>query len=155
MGDLFIGGGVGGRTMTERTGGCLCGAVRYTIDTENTGLSGCSCEQCRRHTGSLLVALDMPYEAVTFTKGRPAVYTSSSWAERGFCRDCGSTLFYRVTSGKMAGSTSMAAGTLDSLEGMRVEHEVFADGAGGAYALAGEHERLSGEETMKKYGGGS
>jgi hypothetical protein len=139
--------------MTERTGGCLCGAVRYTITTDKTGLGACSCEQCRRHTGSLLVTLDGPGEAITFTEGAPAVYPSSSWAERGFCRDCGSTLFYRVTAGKMTGWTAMAAGTLDSLEGLRIENEVFADGTGGAYVLAGAHERLTGEETMKKYSG--
>jgi hypothetical protein len=139
--------------MTERTGGCLCGAVRYAIATDKTGLSGCSCEQCRRHTGSLLVALDVPAEAISFTAGEPAVYTSSGWAERGFCRDCGSTLFYRVTRGKMAGLTAMAAGTFDSLEGLHVTHEVFADGTGGAYALAGTHERLTGAETMAKYSG--
>ena len=137
--------------MTERSGRCLCGAVRYTVTTDKTGLCGCSCEQCRRHTGSLLVSLDAPAEAVRFTAGEPAVYTSSSWAERGFCRDCGSTLFYRVTAGKIAGHTALAAGTLDSLEGLHVEEEVFADGAQGAYLLAGDHERLTGEETMAKY----
>ena len=136
-----------------RAGGCLCGAVRYAIRSDKTGLGGCSCEQCRRHTGALLVSLDAPAEAITFTAGTPAVYASSSWAERGFCRDCGSTLFYRVTAGKMAGLTAMAAGTLDSLDGLKLDHEVFADGTGGAYCLAGEHERLTGEETMAKYSG--
>jgi len=140
--------------MTGRTGGCLCGAVRYTIETEKMELGACSCEQCRRHTGSLLVSLDGTAETVRFTKGEPAVYTSSSWAERGFCRDCGSTLFYRVTAGKSAGYTSVAAGTLDSLDGLAVSHEVFSDGTGGAYTLAGEHQRLTGEQTMKKYAGG-
>ncbi len=139
--------------MTERTGGCLCSAVRYTITTDKTGLGACSCGQCRRHTGSLLVTLDGPGEAITFTEGAPAVYPSSSWAERGFCRGCGSTLFYRVTAGRMAGWTAMAAGTLDSLAGLRIENEVFADGTGGAYVLAGAHERLTGEETMKTYSG--
>jgi hypothetical protein len=140
--------------MTERTGGCLCGAVRYTIRSDKTDLGGCSCEQCRRHTGSLLVSLDGPGKAITFTAGEPAIYTSSGWAERGFCRDCGSTLFYRVTAGSMAGHTAMAAGTLDSLEGLSVGNEVFSDGTGGAYVLAGDHERLTGAETMAKYSGG-
>jgi hypothetical protein len=140
--------------MTGRTGRCLCGAIRYTIGTEKTELGACSCEQCRRHTGSLLVSLDGPAEAVRFTAGKPAVFTSSSWAERGFCRDCGSTLFYRVTAGKSTGWTAMAAGTLDSLDGLRVRNEVFSDGTHGAYMLAGEHERLTGAETMAKYAGG-
>lgn len=53
----------------------------------------------------------------------------------------------------MAGLTAMAAGTLDSLDGLSVTHEVFSDGTGGAYLLAGEHERLTAVETMAKYSG--
>ncbi len=32
---------------------------------------------------------------VTFTKGRPAIFQASSWGERGFCRDCGTPLFFQ------------------------------------------------------------
>ena len=135
-----------------RTGACLCGAVRYGAATDSTTLGACCCEQCRRHTGSLLVGLGVMAGAITWT-GTPATYRSSDWAERGFCPTCGSTLFYRVTAGAMAGYTSIAAGTLDDTAGLVLGHEYFAD-ACGAYRLAGDHRRITRAETIAKFSGG-
>ncbi len=33
-------------------GGCLCGAIRYTVDAPITGLRACHCINCQKHTGS-------------------------------------------------------------------------------------------------------
>jgi hypothetical protein len=134
-----------------RTGACLCGAVRYAAATDAAGLGACACDQCRRHTGSLLVGLGVMADAVRWD-GVPATYRSSGWAERGFCRDCGSTLFYRVTAGPMAGYTSLAAGTLDDLSGLSLTHEYFSD-ACTAYGLAGDHARISRADTIAKFSG--
>lgn len=134
-----------------RTGSCLCGAVRYAAATDAAVLGACACDQCRRHTGSLLVGLGVMADAVRWNGG-PATYASSDWAERGFCRDCGSTLFYRVTAGPMAGYTSLAAGTLDDLTGLALGHEYFAD-ACTAYRLAGDHARISRADTIAKFSG--
>ena len=56
--------------MANFTGGCLCGAVRYTIDTDP--LPGrkllCYCEDCQRQTGSaFLAALAFSADRVTLT----------------------------------------------------------------------------------------
>ena len=134
-----------------RTGACLCGAVRFAAASDALVLGACACDQCRRHTGSLLVGLGVMADAVRWD-GKPATYRSSDWAERGFCRDCGSTLFYRVTAGPMAGYTSLAAGTLDDLTGLSLGHEYFAD-ACTAYRLAGDHARISRAETIAKFSG--
>lgn len=131
------------------TGGCLCGAVRYDLATDATALGACSCDQCRRHTGSLLVGLGAMADAIVW-QGAPAVFRSSDWAERGFCGVCGSTLFYRVTAGRMAGYTSVAAGTLDSVAGLVLDHEYFSD-ACPAYVLAGDHARMTRAETIAKF----
>lgn len=79
----------------ERTGGCLCGAVRFAAH----GVPGfphtCSCAQCRRHSGALTVAwVEYPAEAVVWTgpAGAPARWRSSAGSSRGFCPTCGSTL---------------------------------------------------------------
>ena len=34
------------------TGGCLCGAIRYTITTPITELRACHCVHCQRASGS-------------------------------------------------------------------------------------------------------
>jgi hypothetical protein len=38
--------------MRERTGGCVCGAVRYVVRGEPTHVGRCHCADCRKRSGS-------------------------------------------------------------------------------------------------------
>ena len=114
--------------MTTKTGGCLCGAVRFEAEGVEEGFGICHCGMCRRWTGGVYAATQT--KVVRFTAGEDQVktYTSSDWAERGFCGECGSNLFYRITlEGPMKGATHLALGSLDELEGMTLETELYVD----------------------------
>ncbi len=80
--------------MTDITGGCQCGAVRYALsDTPRSTV--CHCRMCQRAVGNVFAALAMvPKSAVTWTRGEPTLYASSNVAKRGFCRDCGTPLTF-------------------------------------------------------------
>ena len=83
------------RIEVEASGGCQCGAVRYhaTAMLDNAHL--CHCRMCQKAVGNIFAALvAAPNDAVTWTRGTPAVFMSSQHVERGFCRDCGTPLFY-------------------------------------------------------------
>jgi hypothetical protein len=72
----------------QRTGTCLCGAVTFTADIKPK-ISACHCGMCRKWTGG--VFLTVQARDVRFTgEDAIATYTSSDWAERGFCSRCGS-----------------------------------------------------------------
>jgi hypothetical protein len=77
------------------TGGCQCGAVRYALYAEpDVGI--CHCRMCQKATGGLFLAsAGVPLAQFAWTEGEPAVFRSSSVAERGYCRDCGTPLFFR------------------------------------------------------------
>jgi len=77
------------------TGGCQCGAVRYALYAEgDVGI--CHCRMCQRATGGLFSAsAGVPLAQFAWTRGEPAVFRSSSVAERGYCHDCGTPLFFR------------------------------------------------------------
>lgn len=77
------------------TGGCQCGAVRYALYAEpDVGI--CHCRMCQKATGGLFLAsAGVPLAQFAWTRGQPAVFRSSSIAERGYCRDCGTPLFFR------------------------------------------------------------
>jgi hypothetical protein len=77
------------------TGGCQCDAVRYALYAEpDVGI--CHCRMCQRATGGLFLAsAGVPLAQFAWTRGQPAVFRSSSIAERGYCRDCGTPLFFR------------------------------------------------------------
>ena len=69
---------------------------------------------------------------------------TSEWAERGFCRECGSSLFWRITAaGKYHGTTSVSLGSLDDTSGVTLIKEWFIDKKPEAYTLAGERECIT------------
>ena len=76
------------------SGQCHCGAVRYEMPAEVIYHALCHCGDCRRATGAPLVSWGLaPHDKVTIT-GEPKVYASSENAQRHFCGECGTSLFY-------------------------------------------------------------
>ena len=106
---------------TGRGGGCLCGAVRYETSGEPKFSPLCHCRMCQRWTGSAMLAtVAFDRDVVVFTKGEPRVYWSSDVSERGFCPECGSSLFTRYASGgAFDGIIFVALGTFDDPECVR------------------------------------
>ena len=49
-------------------------------------------------------------------------YSSSDWGERGFCAECGSTLFWRL---KDESHQSILAGSLDGETGLKTSHHIY------------------------------
>ena len=97
------------------TGGCLCGAVRYTAKRPPRHVVYCHFTMCRRASGSAFsMFVAVKADEFEFTKGEPKVYQSSEFAERGFCGDGGSPLFFRCTHGSEW--ISPALGSLDAPE---------------------------------------
>ena len=71
-----------------RTGGCLCGAVRYSVEGEPFHVGRCHCADCRKESGSTYTIYGQwPREAFS-VDGEYKTYEG-----RSFCRHCGSSLF--------------------------------------------------------------
>ncbi len=83
-----------GDVSDKINGGCLCGSIRFQAMAERIWIGYCHCRMCQKASGGPFILYVACWKAdVTFTKGRPAIFQSSSWGERGFCRDCGTPLF--------------------------------------------------------------
>ena len=82
--------------MQPLTGGCLCGAVRYTLSESPTLVTLCHCTMCRRSVGAQSVTwATLPKAAVALQgEERLTWYRSSSRARRAFCGTCGSSLLF-------------------------------------------------------------
>ena len=92
------------------TGGCQCGAVRYALYGEPDA-DICHCRMCQKAVGNLFMAVaGVPLDDFAWTSGEPAVFRSSSAAERGFCRDCGTPLTFRYLA---RSRISVTLGSLD------------------------------------------
>jgi hypothetical protein len=134
--------------MTTLSGGCLCGAVRFAADDVETHYHACHCGMCRRWSGGApFFATEA--RALRFT-GEEHVqrYTSSSWAERGFCRTCGTHLFYFL---KPAGTYALSVGTFDDQAAFRLAREICIDRKPDGYALAGDRPRLTEAEAFAQF----
>lgn len=113
--------------MTESakitTGGCLCGAVRYQVRGPLRDVVNCHCGMCQRLHGSF-----GPHSkarkvniAITNDSGL-AWYTTSEIARRGFCRVCGSSLFWEPFD---LDATGIIAGSLDGPTSLRTIGHIY------------------------------
>lgn len=116
-----------------RTGGCLCGSVRYEVRGTLRPVVMCHCTQCRRTTGHFMAATAARLADFRFlSEGELRWYQSSQQARRGFCARCGSTLFWE---GEARDYLSIAAGTLDDSSGLIVAAHIFVGDKGAYYDI--------------------
>lgn len=101
------------------TGRCACGAVTYRIEGDLRDVWNCHCPRCRRITGHFLAATRARIDDLRFETGEDRLtwWAPDDTAAYGFCRTCGSTLFWRSAS--HPDSFAVAAGPLDPPTGLR------------------------------------
>ena len=132
------------------SGRCLCVAVSYTAEVVNGEVHASHCATCRKWSGASMLA--MGTAAVDFTgASNIARYDSSEWAQRGFCRNCGSNLFYQL---KDQGNYIMCVGAFDDSPDFELCGEIYIDEKPSGYDFAGEHSRMTGAEFMASIGSG-
>jgi hypothetical protein len=116
-----------------RTGGCLCGAVRYSVTGALRPVVMCHCTQCRRMTGHVMAATAARRaDFRLLAEGELKWYAASKEARRGFCGRCGSTLFWE---GVERDDISIAAGSLDDSRGLRIACHIFVADKGDYYEI--------------------
>jgi hypothetical protein len=71
-----------------RTGGCLCGAIRYSLEGEPFHVGRCHCADCRKESGSTYTIYGQWPREDFSVEGEYASYEG-----RSFCPHCGSSLF--------------------------------------------------------------
>lgn len=116
----------------DRSGGCLCGAVRYRIVGELRDVVVCHCSRCRRAHGHVGAYTEAASTELALLADRSLRWYVADGRERGFCRDCGATLFWRRVG---ADRTSITAGTLDEPTGLRTAAHIFVASKGDYYEI--------------------
>ena len=101
------------------TGRCGCGAVSYVVNGPLREVYHCHCHRCRRFSGHHAamtsagledLELDDPEESLAW-------WTPVDEVAYGFCRRCGSSLFFAPADDP--GRWSICAGTLEVPTGLR------------------------------------
>ncbi|WP_299281646.1 GFA family protein [uncultured Tateyamaria sp.] len=130
----------------DKSGGCLCRAVRFDARNVPSTYGICHCPSCRRWTGSALLEVSVKTDDLTWYGAEHiATRKTSAWAERAWCRECGTALYFRQTKpGEWFGGTDLALGLFDDPNGFTLTHEIFVDEMPDSFAYAhGDHKRLT------------
>ena len=129
-------------------GQCLCGAVKFhgTLVADR-GIGACHCGQCRRWGGG------GPFMPVRFEGGVTfgddtglTWYKSSEHGERGFCRVCGSSLFWRAPGA--GNDVAINVSTLPEDHGQKLFEHIWVDDQPDWYAFADDCPRKTAADVL-------
>jgi hypothetical protein len=106
------------------TGKCECGQVSFEIEKVSETASACHCSQCRRTSGHIWASTNAEVKDLRFTnEAGLSWYKSSDYASRGFCKNCGASLFYKLD--RKPELISIAVGCLDHPVNVKLHRHIF------------------------------
>jgi hypothetical protein len=115
------------------SGGCMCGGVRYEVTGPLREIIACHCRECQQASSNHVTATAAKPGNLVITEERGLAWYSHGGAlNRGFCKLCGSTLFF--DHGKEH-PTGIAVGSFDTAPDMHVAVHIYTDEAGAWYDL--------------------
>ncbi|QJB70105.1 GFA family protein [Parasphingorhabdus halotolerans] len=122
--------------MTETNnhkGSCLCGAVQIEVAGDLPEADACHCTNCRKQSGHYWASTDIPAGALT-VRGEENVswYQSSEKVRRGFCKTCGSFLFWDANT---VDKTAVAMGCFDTPTRTKLWSHIFVADKGDYYQI--------------------
>ena len=114
-------------------GFCLCGAVSFEVEGELAPPDACHCTMCRRTSGHYWASTDVPRDKVMI-RGKENVgwYQSSETVRRGFCKSCGSSLFWDAAS---SSRLAISMGAFEAPTGTRLAKHIFVPDRGDYYEI--------------------
>jgi hypothetical protein len=115
-------------------GGCLCGAVRFSVAGELGAPNACHCQMCRRVSGHYFASTEVKKRDLTLEQAEALRwYASSAKVRRGFCGICGSSLFWDPPGRNWI---AVAMGAFDGPTGVAMNLHIFVGEKGDYYEIA-------------------
>lgn len=103
-------------------GRCLCGKVKVKAEQVVLRAGVCHCLYCQKWSGGPLFTVDCGTEVKLEGSCFVSTFNSSDWAERGFCNNCGTHLFYRL---KQNSQYFMPVGLFEQLKDLVFDHHIL------------------------------
>ena len=121
------------------TGKCMCGAVVFEFRADREDVTECHCGQCRAWSGHRWASLNAPFESLQIKISEEALggYKSSDYARRGFCKSCGSSLFWHADKlDDHKHRIAVSAGAIEKGAPMKLAEHIFVADKGHYYEIA-------------------
>lgn len=103
---------------------------------------------CRRWGGGPFLSIDCTTDTEIAGREHIAEYDSSAWAARGFCKTCGTHLYYRL---KSASSFAIPAGLFSEQGHLTLTTQIFIDRKPPFYDFANNTQKLTEEQVIAQY----
>lgn len=130
------------------SGNCLCGAVKVHTTISNQ-LGACHCGVCKHWGGGPSLCIDSVEKPQFEGEENITIYPSSEWAERAFCKCCGSHLYYRLKGEKV--HYSLSIGIFDNVQDIEFVSQIYIDKKPDYYTFANNTEKLTEAEVIALY----
>lgn len=136
----------------KATGSCLCEGVKFTFKLKAKHFDGCHCSMCRKWGGGPALTVESDGEIEFVGVENLAIYSSSEWAERGFCKVCGSHLFYRLKD-KNLNFCNFNLGTIDNHEDFKFTTQIYIDAKPENYSFSNETKNMTEKDVLEAFKG--
>lgn len=134
-------------TTKPAKGSCLCGSIKLEATSMSTSLGTCHCGMCRKWSAGPFFSVDCGSDIKIDGSEHLAIYDSSQWAERGFCKNCGTNLFYKL---KETQHYYMSAELFNEPD-LNFDHQVFIDEKPKYYTFSNQTKDMTGPELFAAF----
>jgi len=132
----------------NRSGNCLCGKINFEVSLCKKAVHICHCHLCQKWGGGPGFAVQVEGDWQVDGAENLTWFASSEWAQRGFCKTCGTHIFFKTNDGSYHGVTA----NIDNLDDLKIEEHIFVDSKPDYYDFADDSPRLTEEEFLVKIG---
>lgn len=133
--------------LNQSEGRCLCGAVTLIAQKLSPEVGVCHCSTCRKWNGGPFFATSCDSVDIQGLD-KVSLFQSSDWAERGFCQNCGTHLFYRLKDNQQY---ILPVDLFDLDQELQLSHQVFIDEKPDYYSFANKTENLTGAQVFAQF----
>ena len=134
--------------MAELNGTCLCGSVSLRVSPEQEQISVCHCSKCRVWSGGPFVAIPCGTNVKIKSGDTLGVYKSSEWAERTFCKNCGTVIAWRLQDDT---DYHVSASLFDETARYKFTSQIFIDEKPENYSFAEQTKTMTGAEVFAMF----
>ena len=135
---------------TNHQATCLCGKVSLKIQKLKDEFIVCHCDTCKKWNGGPQFAMPCGTDVEVQGAEYLAEFTSSPWAKRGFCRNCGTHLYFKMNH---SGSYNILLGALnlDKKENLHMSMQYFIDLKPDYYSFDCDSPAMTEAEVIEKF----
>jgi hypothetical protein len=129
-------------------GQCLCGAITVHAPDKHH-IEACHCGMCRRWGGGPALGVACGTDVQITGVDKLKVYQSSDWAERSFCGECGTHIFYRLLA---TGNYFVPVGLFQGGVEFEFTEQIYIDMKPSYYDFVNQTLNLTEAEVLAKFG---